>query len=97
MDFLDTLEKELENLNSGSIVIFNDINNQDMGRDEFNYFAINNSLESIGKYFFNWNGEYTGDYTVIEDNHNIYEVPDNLPFDPRDAPTKTVFFVYIKK
>jgi len=96
-DFLDTLEDELKNLNSGSFVIFNDINNQDMGRDEFDDFAINNNLEPIGKYFFNRNGEYTGNYTVIKNNHNIYEKPDNLPFEPRDVPTKTVFFVYKKK
>jgi hypothetical protein len=95
--FLKTMKKELKNLKSGSLVIFNDINSQDMGRDEFDSFAKNNSLEAIGKYFFNRNNEYRGDYTEIENSHNICSLPDNLPFESRDAPTKTVFFVYRKE
>jgi hypothetical protein len=95
--FLKTLKKELKHLKSGSFIIFNDINYQPMGRDEFHRFAINNSLESIGKYFFNRDGEYTGDYIEITFSHNIYRIPNNLPFEPRDVPTKTVFFLYRKK
>ena len=94
--FLETFKKELKELSSGALVVFNDINYQPLGRDEFHRFAIHNSLESIEQYFFNRDGEYTGNYTEIEYG-NKYQVPNNLPFEPRDAPTKTVFFLYRKK
>jgi len=95
--FLDTFEKELKNLSSGSFIIFNDINYQPMGRNEFDDFTTTNNLKPIGKYFFNRNDEYTGNYTEIEFIDNIYRIPSNIPFEPRDAPAKTVFFLYRKK
>ena len=102
-DFLNTFKQELENLSSGSFVIFNDINSKYMGRDKFHYFTFDNSLECIGKYFFNrenFDGtkEYSeSDYIEIQNKNNRYKIPDNLPFEPRDVPTKTVFFLYRKK
>jgi len=101
-DFLDTFEKELKKLSSGSFVIFNDINRDTQGRDEFNYFALHNSLESIGQYFFNHEKEYTLFYTEIKNNKNRYNahikqiLPDNFPFQPKDEPSRTVFFLYRK-
>lgn len=95
--FLDTFEKELQSLTCGSLVVFNDINRWNMGRDEFNSFAINNSLECIGKYFFNRDEYSESDYIEIQNKGNRYRLPNNLPFEPRNVPTKTVFFLYRKK
>lgn len=102
-DFLDTFEKELENLSSGSFVIFNDINSIYMGRDEFHYFTFDNSLECIGRYFFNFDEHTEDDYIEIKNSHNRYDkhikqiLPDNFPFQPLDTPRETIFFLYRKR
>lgn len=95
-DFLDTFQDEIDNLKVGSFIIFNDINNRDMGRDTFDTFATENSLEVVGKFFFNREGAYTVNYTSIESSHNICNIPDDISFTPRDAPTKAIFFLYKK-
>ena len=67
-----------------------------MGRDEFNNFAIQNNLEAVGKYYFNVDNAYAGNYTEIPSTENICDIPPTLPWPPKLTVNKTVFFLYKK-
>lgn len=91
-DFLAILSGALENLSTGSFVIFNDINNRVEGRDVFDNFAIRNNLQVINKYY---TGNYTGNYTGLQMNYNVTNVINN-PAIPPKFNNQTVFFLYQK-
>lgn len=94
-NFFQILAIALQAFPVGSIIVFNDINHKDMGRDEFDHFASQNSLQVVGKYFFNVDGAYNASYTAIESIHNICMIPD-LVHVPKKQVNKTIFFVYRK-
>jgi len=99
--FLTIFQIALQSLPVGSFVIFNDINNINMGRDDFNTFAVSNSLQVVGKYFFNVQGTngspaYNSNYTAISSTHNICQIPQNFTHTPKPQVNQTVFFLYQK-
>jgi len=94
--FLTELQVALQSLPNGAFVIFNDINYWEMGRDDFNQFAIANSLEVIGKYYFNIEGAYSANYTEIPYIDNICEIPHNFTHSPKLTVNKSIFFLYQK-
>ena len=103
-DFFTRFKEDLETLPTDSYIVFNDINYQNMGRDKFNNFITKEGFSVIGKYFFNIDGAYTGNYTSIPTNINICNIPDDLSdvlndhsFEPKTTPNKTVFFLYQKQ
>lgn len=49
-DFINWLQRQVTNLPPGAIVVFNDINHKDMGRDEFNFF-MSRSFSSKAKFY----------------------------------------------
>ena len=95
-DFLSTFRDEIENLPVGSFIVFNDVNRFNMGRDDFDNFAQENSLQVIEKYFFNVENAYSDNYTSIASTHNICNIPSNLIHAPKPTVNKTVFFLYKK-
>ena len=95
-DFLDNFKNQLDYLPIGSLIVYNDINHFNEGRDIFKRFALDNSFEIIGKYFFN-NSSYNDNYTIIESTQNICNIPDNLPCESKTDPAQLVFIVYKKK
>ncbi len=94
--FLTAFQQALQTLPSSSFVVFNDINHQDMGRDEFDKFAQKNSLQVISKYYFPVDNAYTRGYTKIDSTDNIYEIPIGLIHQPKKTVNKTIFFLYQK-
>ena len=95
--FLDELKIALEDLPTGSFVVFNDVNHRDMGRDEFHRFALDNFLTCVEKYYFKVSEHtYNHGYTEISSSHNIFQIPNNLPYSPKPSATQTVFFLYQK-
>ena len=103
-DFFERLKKDLHTLPSGSYIVFNDINYQQMGRDEFDQFITSEGFDVIEKFFFNIENAYTGNYTPMPTNINVCEIPDNLTdelnqfdFNPKITPNKTIFFLYKKQ
>lgn len=96
-DFLEKLEDAIINLPEGSYLVFNDINNNKMGRDDFHDFAINTELTLVKKYYFNVEGAYTGDFSAIDDINNICIIPETLTHSPKEVVNKTVIFLYKKE
>lgn len=99
--FLSVFAQSLQTLPIGSFVVFNDVNSMYMGRDNFDTFAQQNSLQAIGKYFFdvqgtNGNSAYNGGYTAIQSTHNIFQTPANFQHTPKPYANQTVFFLYRK-
>ncbi|MFX4232672.1 hypothetical protein ACOL24_02310 [Aliarcobacter butzleri] len=92
-NFLTVLGNALQNLPLGSFVIFNDINNENEGREEFNDFAIKNNLQAISKYYI---GKYTGNYTPLQMNCNVTNLINNPAISPKNFLNQTVFFLYKK-
>lgn len=94
-DFLNNLESQLDDFPIGSLIIYNDINHVNEGRDIFKNFMKRNSFEIMGKYFFN-NSGYNDYYTVLESSENVCEIPHGLPCESKTIPAQLVFIVYQK-
>ena len=93
--FLKILKKEVLNMKEGSILIFNDINHIDKGRDNFDY-EMTRCFSDVKRYFFNINGAYKGNYIEITGTQNICTIPNTLSVSPKTDVFKTVFFIYYK-
>lgn len=50
MDFINWLQRQVINLSPGAVVVFNDINHKDMGRDQFNFY-MSRSFSSKDKFY----------------------------------------------
>jgi len=95
--FLNIFQNSLQFLPTGSFVVFNDINHQGMGRDEFDNFAQQNSLKVVGKYYFDVENAFNGGYIKIQSNLNIYPpVPPTFSYSPKPTVNKSIFFLYQK-
>lgn len=94
-DFLSNFETQLDDFPIGSLIVYNDINHFNEGRDIFNNFMQRNSFEIIGKYFFD-NSSYNDNYTVLKSSENICEIPHGLPCESKTIPAQLVFIVYQK-
>ncbi|TLS71386.1 hypothetical protein FE246_07175 [Aliarcobacter thereius] len=92
-NFFNTFGIALQNLPSGSFVIFNDINNFNEGRDEFDAFVIENDLNVIGRYYFDG---YTGTYTKLEMNDIVAELIPDPAIIPKNQINSTIIFLYQK-
>ena len=94
-DFLSNFETQLDDFPTDSLIVYNDINHCNEGRDIFNNFALRNSFTVVGKYFFN-NSGYNDNYTILESSENVCDIPDGLPCETKTIPTQLVFIVYKK-
>ena len=95
--FLDILvESILHTMQQGAILVFNDVNHISMGRDYF-HSVIANIIGVEGKYYFNVDGAYSGNYQPLSYSSNICTMPSDLPISPYRTVNKTVFFVYRKE
>ncbi len=92
-NFFNTFGIALQNLPSGSFVIFNDINNFNEGRDQFDAFVIENDLNVIGRYYFDG---YTGTYTKLEMNDIVAELIPDPAIIPKNQINSTIIFLYQK-
>ena len=95
-NFLTRLREDLQTLPSSSYIVFNDINNYQMGRDEFDQFITPEGFNIVNKFFFDIENAYTDNYTPMPTNTNVCEIPDNLTdklnqfdFSPKITPNKT--------
>lgn len=93
--FLDNFQSQLDDYPIGSLIVYNDINHINEGRDIFKNFMQRNSFEIIGKYFFD-NSGYNDNYTVLESSENVCEIPHGLPCESKTIPAQLVFIVYQK-
>lgn len=91
-DFLKILRNALEQLPSGSFVVFNDVNHYERGRDDFDKFMNSNNLKCINKYYFDG---YSGDYTYITMDSNICYIIDNPSIKAKEL-NQTIIFLYQK-
>lgn len=89
---VDSINKSMQR---GAFIVFNDVNNSSMGRDRF-HSAMNGITEVIGKFYYDVQGAYTGDYTAMPYSASICSTPFDLPVSPYRTVNKTVFFVYRK-
>lgn len=94
-DFLSNFETQLDDFPIGSLIVYNDINHQNEGRDIFQKFAQQNSFRVIDKYFFN-NSAYNDNYTILKLSENVCEIPNGLPCESKMSPAQLVFIVYQK-
>lgn len=94
-DFLNNFESQLDDFPIGSLIVYNDINHVNEGRDIFKNFMQRNSFEIIGKYFFD-NSGYNDNYTVLQSSENVCETPHGLPCESKTIPAQLVFIVYQK-
>lgn len=92
-DFLNVLSNALPNLPIGSFVIFNDINNQIEGRDEFDLFVTRNNLEIVNRYYFDG---YTGDYIHLGMNDIVTDLINDNTVPYKNQLNQTIFFLYKK-
>jgi len=93
--FLDHLSAAIQTLREGSILLFVDINLQNKGRDAFDY-RVRTLFRNTHRYFYPIENAYTGNYTAINNTHNVCEVPPGLSATPKPDVNKTVVFQYIK-
>ncbi len=94
-DFLGNFRDQLDDFPIGSLIVYNDINHVNEGRDIFKTFMLQNSFRIIGKYCFN-NSSYNDNYTILESSENVCEISYGLPCESKTIPTQLVFIVYQK-
>jgi len=94
-DFLSNFKSQLVDFPTGSLIVYNDINHYNEGRDIFKKFMYQNSFRVVSKYFFN-NSAYNDNYTILKSSENVCEIPDGLPCESKMTPAQLVFIVYQK-
>ncbi len=90
-------EQIISTMQAKSVLIFNDINHYNQGRDEFHsgvnslfrrslqcYFPIDNAHNGYGK------------YKQIRNINTVVSIPNGISINPKREVTKTVFFAYEK-
>ena len=92
MYFLCNFKNQLEDLPIGSFIVYNDVNNENEGRDIFNKCISNKSYKLIQKFY---TQGYTQEYTKL-DMEFICDFQTDLYTKIKDYPNKTVFFLYQK-
>lgn len=84
-------------LKSGGVVVFIDVNDRDVGRDEFDQ-AINGNCEnSVTKYRFDGYGIYSVGWVTIGKKNIVFSIPSGLQISPLSTTGKTICFEYVKK
>ena len=99
MSFLNNLTRMLQTLPPGSILIFNDVNHCEKGRDDFLRHMANRhpEMQLLGKYFFPIADAYTGDYTPINNTNIVFDISYlNLSCKIMNTVRKTFFAIYRK-
>ena len=80
----------------GSFLIYNDINREDFGRDDFDN-TVSELFSECNRYYFPQTNAYNrGDYIRINNMTNVFEFPENLAIIPKKDVFKTVIFEYRK-
>lgn len=83
-------------LNTGSYLIFNDINSIHMGRDVF-HCNVYRQFSNIRQFFFRDRQDWMGqNWIQIPDINLAYQIPVGLTINPLNECGKTVFFEYRK-
>jgi hypothetical protein len=97
--FLTNFSRSLATLKKGAYIVFNDVNLQGKGRDDFHAFMMSSGNFSVqGQYYFPISNAYTGDYTKIPTTNIIYDCSSlSLSCDVMNSVRKTVFFYYRKE
>lgn len=95
--FLSALKHAVQNqLKSGGAVVFIDVNNKSVGRDEFDQ-AINPYFEYVTKYRFAGYGIYCVDWVTIGKKDIAFSIPSSLQISPLPTTGETICFEYVKK
>lgn len=96
--FLTEFSTSLATLKKGAYIVFNDVNLQEKGRDDFHAFMTSSGNFSVlGQYYFPISNAYTGNYTPINNTSIIYDCSSlSLSCDVMNSVRKTVFFYYRK-
>ena len=99
-DFMKNLTSMLQTLPVGATLIFNDVNHQDKGREDFLNYMTNYhpEMQLLGKYFFPLENAYSGNYQPILRTDIIFDIAglNNLSCDIMSTVRKTFFAVYTK-
>lgn len=98
VDFLKILKNEItKNLKEDGYIIFIDINNRAMGRDNFDA-NVKALFSSNKKYYYDISNSYTYcyGYKAIPFKGNVFEIPVNLVVSPKMDVNKTIIFEYKK-
>ncbi len=91
--FTNALQTQLK---SGGVVIFIDVNNQLVGRDEFDQ-AVNPYFECITKYRFDGYGRFSVNWITIGKKGIAFSIPSRLQITPLLTTGETICFEYVKK
>lgn len=97
LDFLDKFSTAMmPTLRASKFLIYNDVNSIYKGREIFDN-KITPLVSSVERYFFDIRDAYAGgNYTRIENNLNVFSIPEGLSINPARKVTQTVFFQYKK-
>jgi hypothetical protein len=94
--FLSLLSNQIQtNLQTGSFLVFTDINHRKMGRDQFDA-SINRFFSQRHYYYFPVEDAYTGNFTAINQTKNVFLIPAGMTVYPKPDVTKAVIFEYQK-
>jgi len=90
-------EQIISTMQAKSILIFNDINHYDQGRDEF-HAGVSNLFRKSLQCYFPISGAHNGNgkYEQIKAINSIVSIPGGISVNPKRDVTKTVFFAYQK-
>lgn len=96
-DFLRNLQIASNQLKSGAIIVFIDINNREMGRDVFHN-NVKQYLPIFSQYYFDREeNSYVGyEWERINNTNIVFDSPNNLNVIPLQHAGKTVIFEYRK-
>ncbi len=92
-DFINWLQRQVKKLSPGAIVVFNDINHKNMGRDEFNSY-MSPSFSSKVKYY--TSGYHEWNYTQLRDLDVFSSTGTTNQYKSLPHMTEVVFFVYTR-